>query len=583
MSASSEKTDPLFLPPWLIWPVVVALWCLAAWPFTHGLLMGDSARDVMQGLSVLQGDWPLLGPSIGGVWQLGPLWFYVLAMVLKLTSSIQGTFLLMGVMASAQIPLSYLFGRRLHGRGFGLFLACVTALPGVWVSAATLPTHAALVGSLVCLVGVCLQSAWRAPTVWRMALVGLVCSLACHAHPTALWLAVPVLGLLRHTQKQRGTKQALVALVWMVLAALLPLLPVLWHEWAHGFPQWQASQQYAGKHSLTSALMRWPQDAWAMLNWSRLHLTDAWVADVGFGSMLLHWVWFAGLTTVPLMVFALITGRVNKQWGMPTLCALWAFTFVVLVRSETTVWMLYAVMPVMAWAATEFWWWVLGNRHQIFLIGFTGLLALSVWGMVHGFIQAQTKQGLVSIAAVDMGDVRSKKRHQAKDMWWMGGHRLDVLAQQQCASPDMLLMGKRAQTAVLAQDALRLLHCPHQSPWLLSGGVDAAESGVLYPIKPLPLMPEWRYPPYATEQASRQTVTVSLPNQAGRALVTHRYPFFHPTLAVTHQCGDDERAVARVGGHQWQLAWTQEECGSTNALMIQTNSSDDFDVQWWRQ
>lgn len=580
MTSSFSKNHVGVAAPWLAWLLVMVLWCLAAWPFTHGLLMGDSARDVMQGLSVLQGDWPLLGPRIGGVWHLGSVWFYVLAGVLALTSSVSLTFLFVGFLAAAQIPLGYVFGSRLHGRRFGLFLACVLALPGVWVSAAALPTHAALVGSLVCLAGVCVQSAWRAPTVWRMALVGLVCSLACHAHPTALWLAVPVLGLLRHTQKQQGTNQALLALVWMVLAALLPLLPMLWHEWAHGFPQWQASQQYAGKHSLTSALMRWPQDAWATLNWSRTHLPDAWVAESGVGSMLLHWVWFAGLVTVPLMLFACLQRRAASSWLVPALYGLVAFTLVVCVRAETTVWMLYAVMPVAAWASAAFWWLVLGERHQRFFLAGSVVIALGLWGLVHVHLHHRAKQGLVSIAAVGMGDVQANKKQAANEMVWLGAKQLDALAKQQCSVSQAPLAGADAQAAVLAQDALRLLHCSEQPKWLLAGAEASSSAAVLlHPSRNSTLQPEWRYPPYS-DSTSLQSLVVDLPKQGGWVLVTHRYPFFHPTLALTHRCDDATHAVTRMAGHQWRVSWAQSDCRQFNQLIIQAASKADVEVEW---
>lgn len=583
MTASSSKNGFGFTTPWLAWLLVTLLWCLAAWPFSHGLLMGDSARDVMQGLSVLQGDWPLLGPRIGGVWHLGPLWFYVLAGVLACTSSVSLMFLFVGLVAAAQVPLGYVFGSRLHGRGFGLFLACVLALPGLWVSAAALPTHAALVGSLVCLVGVCMQSAWQKATAWRMAAVGLACSLACHAHPTTLWLAVPVLGLLWRVKKHHGLRQALSSLAWLLMAAMVPLLPMLWHEWAHGFPQWQGSQQYAGGHSLLTALMRWPQDAWATLNWSRVHLPDAWVAAEGVGSMLLHWVWFAGLMTMPLMLFAWVSQRVQKSWFAPAVYTLLAFTFVVCVRAETTVWMLYAVMPVAAWAAAAFWWSVLA-RHQRFLLYFSAVMTLGLWGLVHGHLHSQAKQGLASMAAVDMGSVQADKKQKASDMTWMSAKRLDALAKRQCAAPTAPLVGAEAQAAVLAQDALRLVHCPEQPKWRLSGADEVTHASpamtLLHPAKTTELQPEWRYPPYS-DQSEQQSIIVDLPKQAGRLQVTHRYPFFHPMLEVHHRCDGLLRDVSPSVGHQWRLAWGLGECLQTNKLLVRAQSAHAFDVQWW--
>lgn len=99
--------------------VLVAL-MLARVPYSATTM--DLARDMFIGLRVLHGDaFPLTGPIFGGVFHLGPVWNYLLALLLALCGgSWQGVIATLGLLIAAQIPLAYLAGKALDGRLTGV-------------------------------------------------------------------------------------------------------------------------------------------------------------------------------------------------------------------------------------------------------------------------------------------------------------------------------------------------------------------------------------------------------------------------------------------------------------------------------
>src|SRR5437899_5018324 len=81
----------------------------------------DLARDMFVAWQLLHGAAvPIEGPVLNGMIHLGPVWYYLLALLQWLGRSWFGTLALLGLLASLQIPLAYLPGKELHSRLAGL-------------------------------------------------------------------------------------------------------------------------------------------------------------------------------------------------------------------------------------------------------------------------------------------------------------------------------------------------------------------------------------------------------------------------------------------------------------------------------
>ena len=79
----------------LVWALFLLAWAC----FPLAALVIDSGRDFASGLAIMQGDgYPAYGPSLNGLWQPGPVWFYLLAAMLATSGSVGGTALLVGAL-----------------------------------------------------------------------------------------------------------------------------------------------------------------------------------------------------------------------------------------------------------------------------------------------------------------------------------------------------------------------------------------------------------------------------------------------------------------------------------------------------
>src|SRR5206468_1414961 len=91
----------------------------------------DLARDMGIAHTIVTGEaLPLQGPVFASAAHLGPVWYYLLAMLLWLTHSWLGTMLAIGAIASLKFPLAYMLGSRLIDGTFGLLWALMLTLPG---------------------------------------------------------------------------------------------------------------------------------------------------------------------------------------------------------------------------------------------------------------------------------------------------------------------------------------------------------------------------------------------------------------------------------------------------------------------
>ena len=216
----------------------------------------DLARDMFVAWRLLHGEAvPLEGPILAGTIHLGPVWYYLLALLQLLGRTWYGTIFLLGLLAAMQIPLAYLLGKELHSRRAGLLWAVGLVVPSWTTYEWMLPLHPILsplfvLGFLLC----CLRY-WRNGARRYFYGMALAFTLALHAHPSNLgcaWIGLFVLVRARHARVNWRD------FVLAGVLALLPLLPFLYADAARGFVDLRNSGAYLANPEATGSLWNLP-------------------------------------------------------------------------------------------------------------------------------------------------------------------------------------------------------------------------------------------------------------------------------------------------------------------------------------
>lgn len=222
--------------------LLVAL-LLARVPYA-GTHMGLS-RDLFVAWRIVHGElFPMHGPVLNDTIHLGPVWFYIVAALLAIGRTWFGTLFLMGLLASAQIPLAYLVGKALHSRRAGLLFAVGLIVPN-WASIEwLLPSHPLL--SIPCDLAflLCALRYWQRPRLRYLCGVACLFVLALHAHPSNAGLVWIGLALIVWAWRNAALRLRDVAIAGSL--ALLPLLPFFYWDAMQGFRELQGAGNYLG-------------------------------------------------------------------------------------------------------------------------------------------------------------------------------------------------------------------------------------------------------------------------------------------------------------------------------------------------
>lgn len=434
--------------------------------FGFATLVTDSGRDLANAWAVGHGGpYPTYGPSLFGHWKLGPAWFWILALPLRLSGSIVGTAIFVGLLAAAKIPLAYALGQRLVDARLGLIAAALIALPG-WDSVGTLViAHTSVVESAM------LATFWLALVAWqerRPALVlaaSLMLALALHAHPTTLLAASAVaLALWRAVLAPRR---------WGWLAAcaaafVLLFLPALLAEMQSGWPQATATLSYLDQSHPGARLTRLPQTLWALIAggawFATRFLLPAPAASLWWlaHSVLLGVAILGAIRLVLQRFDPAITEVAARRWFVVMLPgALAAVAFIVLLRDATPTWMVYSLAPFGIFLLALGWYGLLQYRRGAMWV--VALLALASIGTNVGLLQqriAWENAGRVLLPGGSIGDITSWRTAASIYSPWLSVAQFDALAQEACAQPDTLVLhGQLAMTFDFSQGVAARLHC----------------------------------------------------------------------------------------------------------------------------
>jgi len=196
-------------------------------PLTRAIIEFDITRDLQTGFAILDGDQsPRHGPQIGGLFHLGPWWFYVVAAVLAISGSLTQYTLILGAIASLKFAVAAWVGWSLGGVRFAALVVAAAALPGLAAYQFVMITHTNFVELFLWLtVAACLSLRRPGLHVPKLVLTGLAFAISVHAHPTVIG-ALPLL-LIGTRLAAADTRVWLRDLLWLALPGVLTLLPVL--------------------------------------------------------------------------------------------------------------------------------------------------------------------------------------------------------------------------------------------------------------------------------------------------------------------------------------------------------------------
>ena len=206
----------------VVFAMVVYL-CSAPFAVSHL----DFTRDVGVAYGIAHADrFPLQGPVENWNLHLGPVWYYLLAIPLRLTHSWLAIVLAVALIAALKFPLAYALGSRLVDPLFGVLWALMLGLPGWNSFDVILMEHTSLVATCVLAYFWMLVRYSDTGKARYLYGVALMYSLSLHAHPSTCALAlVGAPFLLRRWWASARKWRELVVAVFVFLVPLLPFIP----------------------------------------------------------------------------------------------------------------------------------------------------------------------------------------------------------------------------------------------------------------------------------------------------------------------------------------------------------------------
>lgn len=340
--------------------------------------MGDYWRDLYWATVIAQGErFPLAGPQIYQLFELGPWWYYLLALPMALTGSAALTTAFAQTLAAAKYFLAWRLGARIADERLGFAFAASLAIAGWSTLPLMFPSHTALVETALLLLAMVAWRCWDGFS-WRHAILFGLASAAClHAHPTTLgYVVLAGIALLwRHRSRA--------AFGWMGLAAAIVALSLLppWFERAGpAAATLKSVPAYLDGDIAVRPLQRIPEVLRSLVvggAWWGLLLMTTWKAGV---VRLAWWIYCACLLFAGLGVWRL--RRDDKRLFRLALAAaallVLQVVFVVLLRPVTPMWMVASCLLPLAMAIALGWYgWLRDARLAVRVVA-TSALALYV-------------------------------------------------------------------------------------------------------------------------------------------------------------------------------------------------------------
>ena len=342
--------------------LMLALHAAAGW---HSAGVTDFWRDMYWSNLIAHGErFPLAGPPINQIAELGPWWYYLLALPIALTGRLAAAALTIQILAAAKYFLAWRIGTRLVDARFGFAFAVCLAVAGWSTAPFVFPSHTAVAETTVLLLALATWRLCANLSLGNALLFGLAAAACVHAHPTTLpyLAAAGALVLWRH--------RSAAALAWLAVAAVVVLLSLLppWLDPQPANEAWRRTlSDYAARDVGNGLAARMPKFVAALFvggAWVGLLLLTPWkLATVKFAwwtYCLCLAVALAGLAMTPR------TDGLRRRVCLAALFLAGQILFLVFARAWTPVWMVPSCLPPLAFLVAAGWYeWFSATRRAV--------------------------------------------------------------------------------------------------------------------------------------------------------------------------------------------------------------------------
>ena len=227
------------------WLLLLPLTLILAIGYPFSVVTIDTGRDWARAYQIASGQaFPLQGPVLKGVLHFGPLWFYLMGLLLYVGKTVTVTSFLLGILVASKFWLAYLTGKAILDHRYGLLWACALALPAWNYMGQITFTHVNFVEAATLWVIYSLVRYVQSSEGGWLAMALLAFSLALHAHPSTAPLGLLIAIAWIHQWPTRGQAHWRWLLLGLFLF-LLPFLPYLVFQYLHGWPDFANALGYA--------------------------------------------------------------------------------------------------------------------------------------------------------------------------------------------------------------------------------------------------------------------------------------------------------------------------------------------------
>jgi hypothetical protein len=370
-SFSSSIEMPAPVPSLRGWRVAGAAFCalMLALHVTAGLHSAgvtDFWRDMYWSTLIAHGErFPLAGPPINQIAELGPWWYYVLALPIALTGRVAAAAMLIQIFAALKYFLAWRIGTRLLDARFGFAFAVCLAVAGWSTAALMFPSHPAVVETTVLLLALAASRFCTSMSIGNALLFGFAGAACVHAHPTTLPYLAVAGGFVLWRQRSASALALLGVAAAVVLLSLLPP----WLDPAPAGEVWRRTlSDYATNDLGSNLALRLPKfvaalfvgGAWAGLllltPWKLATVKLAWWSYCLCLAFALGGIAWLSLRAVPL-----------RRWAFAAAFLLLAqILFLIAVRPWTSIWMVPSCLPALAFFVAAGWYsWFAAARRAL--------------------------------------------------------------------------------------------------------------------------------------------------------------------------------------------------------------------------
>lgn len=453
-------------------------------PYLLAPVEGDLARDLYFGYRIATGqEWVAVGPRISEGWHLGPAWYYLLAAPMVVFKSVTGAVSMVALLAALKFPIAWRLGRELVDARFGLAWAILLALPGIssfesiWVAHPSLTATASLA---------VMYAVWRAVADRSYPWMYVAClgfGFALHAHPTTLPLATLLaLAFLRIRRPLMGRVGPALICAALILLPFTPLL-VDAPTQARDFVDFVLGVAAAsGRFQVRDSMVVAANVFWHVPNL----VVGSFLGDEG--AAITVWKGFL-ILLYAVAIAGLGLALTRPELGLRRHAAgslaytLFSALIIVAVRNETRFYMVYALMPSIAFvqavglsACARSGWQGLRFGANV-LLGGTVVAFVAIAGARF----AQAAHGYVRLPALFGGqmDLRTPRESGFAQLDILPLWDLDAIGRVLCVAGRVRAYGDLAIVVDSQFNVPARLHCGERTRVVL-GGTPGPEETALY-------------------------------------------------------------------------------------------------------